>query len=52
MQSDQVLDQRQADAEAAAGAIGALPTLHEQIEDARQQIGIDALAVVADADRA
>ena len=50
MKSDQVLDQRQAEAEPALGPIGAAVPLDEEIEDARQQIGRNARTVVLDPD--
>src|SRR2546425_250965 len=47
---DQPLDQRQPHAEAATAARNACLALRKRIEDARDEIGLDANAVVADAD--
>jgi molybdenum-dependent DNA-binding transcriptional regulator ModE len=50
MQLDQVLDQRQADAQAALRAVQRLVGLREQVEHVRQEFGRDAGALVLDRD--
>ena len=49
MQLHEALHERQPETQAAARAIEALRLLHEEIEDAREQVGADALAGVAHA---
>ena len=48
VQSRDAIDQGQADAQAALGAVEGGLRLHEQIEDARQHVGGDADARVPD----
>src|SRR2546430_15984608 len=47
---DQPLDEREPDAEAALATIEAALALHEELEHARQELGVDAAAVVLDRD--
>jgi hypothetical protein len=49
MHAHDALDQRQADAQAALRAVGRAVGLGEQVEHVRQQLGVDAAAVVAHA---
>ena len=51
VQLDQALHQREADAETALRAVEAALALHEELEDARQELGLDAAAVVLDGNR-
>ena len=50
VQFHQVLDQRQADAQAALRAVQRLVGLREQVEDVRQESRVDARALVLDRD--
>ena len=49
MQLDEGAEERETDAQAALRSRDRLVTLDEQVEDARQQIRLDAAPVVADA---
>ena len=49
MQLDELLDQREPEAEAAPRAVQRLRLLHEEVEHAREEVGVMPLPGVADA---